>query len=233
MQIVLLDNCAAHNELMRKNIEAICNQNNIPAEIALESTSYDEVLAYKNTNPPATVYFLDIQLDENRTGIDLCRALRRDGIQDRFIFVSAYAHFSYDCLHLHAYDLLLKPVDLTMLRECLISVYRDMQADLNAMLDIQIGSRIIRVPIKDIYYMEAEGRTVTAHTAQGVYTYNETLARLREKLGPDFLQIHRKYIVNRHYVREFDTAENIITVNGDKLSVSRRMRAQILAEVRK
>ena len=102
MRIVLLDDSRAHNAQMRQAIENICGDAHIPAEIALEATCFDEVAAYAAGNPPLTVYFFDIQLEEEKTGVDVCRALRRENVRDRFIFVSAYPHYALDCLNVHA-----------------------------------------------------------------------------------------------------------------------------------
>ena len=106
--------------------------------------------------------------------MDVCRALRRENVRDRFIFVSAYPHYALDCLNVHAYDLLLKPVDLNALKQCLISVYRDIQADAPQMLDIQIGSRLIRMPVRDVYYFESQGRNVIAHTLRRTVSFRFT-----------------------------------------------------------
>lgn len=231
MRIVLLDDSRAHNAQMRQAIENICGDAHIPAEIALEATCFDEVAAYVAGNPPLTVYFFDIQLEEEKTGVDVCRALRRENVRDRFIFVSAYPHYALDCLNVHAYDLLLKPVDLNALRQCLISVYRDIQADAPQMLDIQIGSRLIRMPVRDVYYFESQGRNVIAHTSRGDFSYAAALSGLKETLAADgFVQIHRKYLVNRAHIQEWDTGADTVLVHGTPLPLARRMRRELISE---
>ena len=231
MRIVLLDDSGAHNNQMCAAIQKIAAEAQIPIEIVLQTTRFDDVLAYAAENPPATVYFLDIQLSESRTGLDLCRALRRDSVRDRFIFVSAYAHFALECLNLHAYDFLLKPVDPIALRDCLKSVYRDMQTDTVDMLDIQMGSRTIRLPSNQVYYLEAEGRNVIAHTERGDFTYLATLTVLTKELeSRNFVQVHRKYLVNRLHIQELDNGSDTVLVHGVTLPVSRRMRNRLFGK---
>ena len=183
MNIVLLDDIGSHNQQLKSTLLGILEKNHIPGEIALEATRFEEVLAYAGSNPPLTVYFLDIRLEQEQTGLDICRQLRREGVRDRFVFVSAYPHYALDCLKVHAYDLLIKPVSAQVLEECVLSLFRDIAGDCQETLDMRIGSRTVRIPISDIYYMETQGRKICAHTAHGVYTCVDNLTRLEQELA--------------------------------------------------
>ena len=228
MNIVLLDDSPAHNAQMRRAIEDIAKRENLPAEVVLEATAFEELEAYAAGNPPKTLYFLDIRLETNETGIDACRALTRSDVHDRFVFVSAYPNYALDCLKVHAYDMLLKPVDLNALRECLICSCRDMAADDARSVELRIGSRIVRLPASDIYYVEAKGRNVEAHTARGEYSWGATLAGVLEMLRPyGFIQIHRSLIANRAHIPEMDTEADSVTVHGTVLPFSRRIRREM------
>lgn len=225
MNIVLLDDCGSHNEVLQMMLSQICERNKIPVVFALQATRLEEVLAYAaSMSHPQTVYFLDIQLEQEQTGIDICRQLHRDGVRDRFIFVSAYPQYAMDCLKVHAYDLLLKPLNAQELEDCVVSLYRDMAADNLTTLDLPIGSRTVRVPIKEIYYIEAQGRNVRLCASTGVYTYAAALASLEEKLDPHgFIRIHRKYLINSAWLQEWDRGTGEAVVNGEHLPVSRRL----------
>lgn len=231
MNIVLLDNSSAHNAQLRAAIQRICDAEGLPCEFRLEATQFEEVLQYAESNPPQTVYFLDIQLETQKTGIDLCRLLPRENVRDRYIFVSAYPHYALECLNVHAYDLLLKPVDLVALRSCLISVYRDIQADGSEMLELHIGSRRIRMPVNSIYYIEAQGHNVIAHTARGNFTWAATISGMKEMLRPySFIQIHRRYLANRVHIQEWDIHADTILVHGEALPFARRIRNELARE---
>ena len=231
MNIVLLDDSSAHNAQLRAAIQRICDVEKLPCEFKLVATRFEDVLKYAQSNPPLTVYFLDICLEAQKTGVDLCRLLPRENVRDRYIFVSAYPHYALECLNVHAYDLLLKPVDLDALRSCLISVYRDIQADGSEMLEFQIGSRLIRMPVNSIYYIEAQGHNVIAHTARGNFTWAATISGMKETLKPySFLQTHRRYLVNRAHVQEWDTRADTILVHGEELPFARRIRNEMARE---
>lgn len=213
---------------MRRAIEDIATRENLPARVVLEATTFEELEAYAAGNPPKTLYFLDIRLETDGTGIDACRALTRSDVRDRFVFVSAYPNYALDCLNVHAYDMLLKPVDLNALRECLVCSCRDMAADDAQSVELRIGSRIVRLPANDIYYVEAGGRNVVAHTARGDYSWGSTLSGVLELLRPyGFIQIHRSIIANRAHIPEMDTEADSVTVHGTVLPFSRRIRREM------
>ena len=232
MNIVLLDDVSAHNRQLEAAMREVLEKHCILAKIALATTSFDEVLAYAKSDPPLTAYFLDIQLNQEETGLDICRQLRRENVRDRVVFVSAYPHFALACLKLHAYDFLMKPVDPEALEACVVSLYRDVLGDDATMLDMPIGSRIIRMPVGQILYFESQGRNVCAHTTQGNYTYAASLTALEATLAESrFLRIHRKYLVNSAHIQEWDMADDAVYVGGRCLPVSRRMRKLIAERV--
>lgn len=233
MNIVLLDDNEVHNKQLKTSLLNILDRNHIGGRIALEATTFQQVLDYAKSNPPLTVYFLDIRLEQEQTGLDICKQLRRDTVRDRFVFVSAYPHYALDCLKVHAYDLLLKPVDLQALNDCVLSLYKEIAGDISTAFEIQIGSRTIRVPISQIHYVEACGRNVCVHSSQGNYTYASSLLKAESLLsGYAFVRIHRKYLVNKAYVQEWDSTADEVLICGERLPVSRRMLKNLTSEGR-
>ena len=228
MNIVLLDDSSNHNQQLRKSLSLILEDSHISAVISLEATTLEEVLEYSASNPPPTVYFLDIRLEQEQTGLEICRKLQRKAVRDQFVFVSAYPHYAMDCLKVHAFDFLLKPVDPAALRDCVLALNREIMGNDESVLEVQIGSRIIRLPIRQIAWLEALGRNVCIHTIQGNYTYVESLSRLEQILARhQFIRIHRKYIINNAFVEEWDTATDEVLVNGARLPMSRRMQKRL------
>ena len=95
-------------------------------------------------------------------------------------------------------------------------------------LRIPVGSRTICIPSEQVYFIEVSGRNVTAHTIQGNFTWRASLADL-QKILPEkqYARIHRRYLVNRAHIQEWDDAEDTILVHGQYLHFSRRMRKNI------
>lgn len=230
MNFVLLDDVAAHNRLLRRLLLDVCCAEGIEANIALETTDMQAVMDYAALDPPATVYLLDIQLEQEQTGLDLCRKLGKDRPGDFFIFITAYPHYALECLKLHAYDLLVKPVMREDLCACLRSLRKEaLKTADRIVLRIPIGSRTVCVPSDQVYFIEVHGRSVTAHTAQGDFTWRSTLTELQKMLSEkQYVRIHRQYLVNRFHVQEWNDAEDTVLVHGESLHFSRRMRKNII-----
>lgn len=229
MNFVLLDDIADHNRLMRQLLLDVCDAEGIEANIALETTDIKEAFDYAALDPPATVYLLDIQLEQGQSGLDLCRRLGMERTGDFFIFVTAYPNYALDCLKLHAYDMLVKPVMQEDLRACLRSLRKDAARTAGRIvLRIPIGSRIVCVPSDQVCFIEVQGRNVTAHTLQGDFTWRSTLTDLQKMLPEkQYTRIHRRYLVNRAYIQEWNDAEDTVLVHGQLLHFSRRMRKNL------
>ena len=228
MNIVLLDDVRSHNQILKTAVNNVLRKNGLPGKIVLEATDFEQVLDYASKDPPLTLYFLDIRLEQAQNGLDVLRQVRRTGIRDRFIIVTAYPHYALDCLKAHAYDLLIKPVEEAALEECLRSLYQELQADDGTMIDIEIGPRTVRLPIHEIWYIETSGRSLCAHTGRGLFTWAGSLSAMEEKLAPySFIRIHRKCLVNSTHIQEWNSTMGEILVHGERLHVSRRMQSNL------
>lgn len=230
LNFVLLDDVKSHNLILEQMLSDICEEEKIPMNIALKASSFEEVLSYAASNIQPSIFLLDIRLEQEQTGLDLCRRLTQKRSGDFFIFVTAYPNHALDCLKLHAYDLLVKPVLREDLHACIRSLYKEIiRLRSGDMLRVPIGSRTVFVSMDQIYYIEVLGRNVTAHTAQGDFTWRSTLTDLAQALsGRRFVRIHRRYIVNQAHIQEWNDAEDTVLVHGISLHFSRRMRKNLI-----
>ncbi|WP_350213790.1 LytTR family DNA-binding domain-containing protein [Gracilimonas sp.] len=84
------------------------------------------------------------------------------------------------------------------------------------------GSTTYTVKITDISWIESYDHYVKLHTAEGVFLRRDTMKNILTDLGNDFVRIHRKFIVNKHFVKRTEKKEGktFIVVNDKKLKVS-------------
>jgi two-component system response regulator AlgR len=90
---------------------------------------------------------------------------------------------------------------------------------------------VLLIPVRDIVYLKAELKYVTARTRDREYLVDESLTRLEEEFGERFVRIHRNCLVARAHVAGFErVAEEggegrwVVVLTGleEKLPVSRR-----------
>jgi len=184
---------------------------------------------------PADVILLDIQMP-GMNGLETARHIAGLPHPPAIIFVTAFDEHALQAFELRAVDYLLKPVRLARLREALLRI-RPLAADDAAALSprrthfaLLERGRIWRVPVAEVLYLRAELRYVTARTREREYLLDESLVRLEEEFGDDFLRIHRNCLIARAHLEGFqrvaDDGEGrwlaLLKDWPEKLPVSRR-----------
>ena len=76
------------------------------------------------------------------------------------------------------------------------------QKEITAM-PVKIGDKILLIKMEDIAYFEAKEKYVFIHNTEGKeYLIDFTLTTLEEKLPPQFIRVHRAFIVNKEKIKE-------------------------------
>ncbi|HEX3478935.1 MAG TPA: LytTR family DNA-binding domain-containing protein [Kofleriaceae bacterium] len=169
------------------------------------------------------------------------------------IFVTAYEQYAVQAFEVKACDYLLKPVDPARLR---LAVQRARDAlgraepvadaapvgdaaPPAAPQDVRMGAvlvrtrtKVLRIELADIDWIEAAGNYVHLHVDRQVYLLRETITAFEDKLAPaQFARIHRTAIVNLDRVVEFHpTPSGDFSVRlrgGAQLRMSRTYRGRI------
>ncbi len=139
-----------------------------------------------------------------------------------YIAISAILHlyFSNEQLQVQVHQLLDVKVTNEMLYEKL-SKYADDKAQV---VTIKIGNKKRVIPVAQICWIEADDYCVKVHTQDGgSLSMRTSLKALEEKLGSNFLRVHRKAIVNMDFVKEFTLANppKILLSTNDEIQVSK------------
>lgn len=74
----------------------------------------DQAIEYIIENEPDLV-FLDIEMP-GKTGLEIAEELNKNVLHTKIIFVSSYDHYAIKAIKNHAFDYLLKPVDIDDLK---------------------------------------------------------------------------------------------------------------------
>ena len=194
---------------------------------------------------PADVILLDIQMP-GMNGLEAARHIAGLPHPPAIIFVTAFDEHALQAFELRAVDYLLKPVRLARLREALSRI-RPLAVDDAAALaprrthfSLLERGRIWRVPVAEVLYLRAELRYVTARTREREYLLDESLVKLEEEFGNDFLRIHRNCLIARQHLEGFqrvaDDGEGrwlaLLKEWPEKLPVSRRQMHVVRAFVK-
>ncbi|MBR4067495.1 MAG: response regulator transcription factor [Clostridia bacterium] len=226
LRLILCDDNPRHNQIMTHHLQEILPRLPMPAEIALATTDPREVLAYAEQNDGDAVYLLDLELDHELSGLDVCRNLHRLRPTADVIYVSAYAEYAMECFQSHAFDFILKPYTPQRLENALRDAILHIQRSrIVYPLHVTAGSVTRVLNQKEILWLKMDREYVTAIMTSGEFTWRESLTRLMPRLNPDwFIRIHKSCAINRLYIQHLDTKSRELTMkDGSVLTVSRRL----------
>lgn len=96
---------------------------------------------------------------------------------------------------------------------------------------IQTNSRLERIPCKDIYYIERDGKNASISTAGGVSKVRKSLQQVYEELdAEEFIYIDRGCIVNMIHIIQIKDGMAVLK-NGVSLPVSRSHLQEVKAQI--
>jgi DNA-binding LytR/AlgR family response regulator len=150
---------------------------------------------------PVQLVFLDIQMPD-MLGTDLARHLPP---HTRVIFTTAYPQFAVEGFDLQATDYLLKPIPYPRFQQAVARALQWLQPAVATatspplLLSLKGDRRIDQVEAAAVHYIQSDSEYARYHTADKRYLVLDTLKRLATELPPDFLRVHRSYIVNMRH----------------------------------
>ena len=177
---------------------------------ALESGEYYDVV------------FMDIDWNQEQTGIDFAERLAELCPYTRLIYVTAHTMDYVEDIFLRHSNLggfLQKPVKREVLLRSLEKLRAEQSADSGKLLIYCQGSHIA-IPFRDIRYLESRLHKTCVVLERQEYLCNEKMEALKEQLDGRFLNCHKSYMVNMEYIREFHGRE-LILEDGRVIPVSK------------
>lgn len=88
---------------------------------------------------------------------------------------------------------------------------------------------LVRVKVKDIRYIHADGNYCYLFTDQKKYAIKLSLTRLMDRLpNNEFLRIHKSYIVQLKEVNKIDLGSNSLCLNNVNVPIGRAYRSDLI-----
>ncbi len=182
-------------------------------EIIGEASDGEEGLhAIEELNPD--LVFLDIQMPV-LNGFEMLKKLKN---QPKIIFTTAFDQYAIKAFEENSIDYLLKPIEEKRLAKS-IDKLRSLEVEAKSQnienllkqltqpaietVTISIGDRLYLLPTKDIVFIKAEDKYLSITDIKGKsHLHTGSLTEYDEKLGSDFIRLHRSVLINRKYIKE-------------------------------
>jgi DNA-binding LytR/AlgR family response regulator len=158
---------------------------------------------------PIDLMFLDIQMPDI-TGMTFLRSLQK---KPMVIFTTAYSEYALESYELDVVDYLLKPITLERFLKAIDKVNqlvsnsggsqatqqleRVVHESGQSFMFVKDGTKLVKVKLDDILYIEGLKDYVTIHTPEQKIVTLQRLKVLESQLPADkFIRIHNSYIIS-------------------------------------
>lgn len=233
MKILIVDDEALARERLHDLVLEL-----YPDTLTVEAANGMEALD-KVTEHSPEIILLDIRMP-GMDGIELANHLLQLETQPAIVFTTAYQDHALSAFDANAVDYLLKPIRKERLKTAIeratVVVNQSKLAALNEVEDVAskrthlsalVHGSIQLIPIKNIYYLKAEQKYVTAAWPGGEILLDESLVSLETEFTDHFIRIHRNALIAINHVRSLSKTtegQHIITLSDMpiELTVSRR-----------
>jgi two-component system response regulator AlgR len=237
IRVFIADDEAPARERLKELLADIAEE--VPTQVVGEARNGLEAIE-QVPQSGARVLLLDIQMP-GLGGLEVARHLASLESGPTVVFVTAHERHAVEAFELNALDYLLKPVRAERLAAALKKaaaagapgpeqLARAAEAA-REYLSVVERNRIVLVPVRDIVFLRAEQKYVTARTGNREYLIEEPLIALEREFAARFVRIHRNCLVARSAIRGFERAAGsedephwLVVLEGlaERLPVSRR-----------
>jgi DNA-binding LytR/AlgR family response regulator len=202
--------------------------------LGFATTSALEAFSWLSANK-AHVCISDISMPD-LSGLRLVETL---GNHVKFIFCTAhpqYAHTGYD---LDVVDYLVKPVNYHRFLKAIHKLRQVLHLPVNGpdagdAISITVGAKgqLLRVPLADVHLFEAKRNYVAVHTQVTKPHWYISIKAMMHLLPPDFLQVHKSYVVRISAINLVD-GNTIILKTGQQVPVGATYKQALLNILKK
>lgn len=220
----------------RENLQYLLGEFCKQVTIVAQASNVDDAVVAINKHKPHLV-FLDIEMPR-KNGFQLLEEFLEINVQ--IIFVTAYDAYAIKAFEVSAIDYLLKPIDISRLKESVIKAQKSIENSsvsnekLSVLKENKKGLKKIAIPYKtdyvilnveDVLCIEADRMYSVLHTVKNKkYLVAKKLSYYEGVLCDDtnFIRLHRSWIVNLNKVNRYSKRDKEVILETEfKVPVSK------------
>ncbi|NVJ59174.1 MAG: response regulator transcription factor [Gammaproteobacteria bacterium] len=232
MNILITDDeYLARNRVQRLLLEIDPNHTVFEAENGVDAIK-------QCTNNNIDLIFMDIRMPD-MDGLEAAWHLSKTETPPAIIFVTAYDDYALKAFSVNAIDYLLKPVKRENLIKAIEKAGKLNQTQLSKLntkesnlgqrqhISTKLRGEIHLIPIRDIYFFQADQKYVNVCHKNGEALIEEPLKQLEQEFSDQFVRVHRSALVNKRIIEGLvkdKSGQLLMTLKetDHKLEVSRR-----------
>lgn len=230
LKIGICDDSIIELDQLYNYVNEACEKLQVEADI-VKYQHTDALLGIIEKHPLGwDLFFIDMYIDE-KTGLDVAASIRKVNRICKIVFVTHFIEPALACFKYDTLAYLLKPVTLEQIVDVMVQ-FRDYY---KASTDLVIESKfnIIRIPKRDIQYIESYGKFVTIYQKSDKcpIEIKKTLDEIHEEM-PDMLRCHKSFLVNMDDIVKLDKNLKLILLRDNiSIPISRSLYKSVLINI--
>lgn len=173
---------------------------------------------------------LDIEMPDN-TGMELAEKIRPFLPDVKIIFITSHVEYAIDAFELSIFRYVPKGDREKRLPAALLDAIRLIRLEEGRTYTIQTNSRLEKIPLKEILYIQRDGKNAVITWGRGTARVRKSLQQVFEELeAEEFLFIDRGCIVNMIHIMQVREGM-VVLKNGASLPVSRSHLQEVKTQI--
>ena len=207
---------ALHEQIVRKCLQS--------EGIGYEITTYTQSrnLIYDITDDGFfyDLILLDIEMP-GISGMEIPQQLKGFLPNVRIIFVTSHTEYAIDAFELSIFRYVPKNNLEVKLAAAVTDAAKLIELEAGQEYTIQTASRMEKIPYKDIFYIQRDGKNASIISSVGIAKVRKSLQQVFDELNtPEFIFVDRGCIVNIIQIMKISDGM-VVLKNGEQLPISR------------
>lgn len=188
-------------------IETYITSNNLLYDITEDKLFFDLIL-------------LDIEMPGS-TGMEIAEKIKPYLPNVKIIFITSHIEYAIDAFELSIFRYVPKSDIDKRLPAAIRDAIKLIELEDGKTYTIQTNSRLEKIPYREIYYIERDGKNASITAVSGISRVRKSLQQVYSELGADeFIFIDRGCIVNMIHIMQIREGMAVLK-NGEALPISR------------
>ena len=247
ISVLICEDNPYYMELISKCVKDYIMMEAFDMDLVICTPAPNEIIKYIKNRTINGLYFLDVELEDNKSGIDLAREIRKYDPRGFIAFITAHPQYLQTTFEyrVEAMAYIQKTADTEIVKEkicgCIKNAYDKYVARAydNRFIFKSINGRMISCEYGDILFFETDPQKGTKrlilHTKRRQYAFYGTISELIKTLPKgQFFKCHKSSLVNINNITS-DCTEDleqgkdyIIMPDGTECYVAVRKRKELL-----
>ena len=202
---IVVDSLQAHG--IGHEITTYTQSRNLLYDITDDGFFYDLIL-------------LDIEMP-GISGMEIPQQIKDFLPNVKIIFVTSHTEYAIDAFELSIFRYVPKSSLANKLTAAIVDAARLIELEAGREYIIQTMNRMEKIPFKEIYYIQRDGKNASIVSNAGISKVRKSLQQVFDELNaPEFIFIDRGYIVNIIQIMKVSDGMAVLK-NGEQLPISR------------